>query len=212
LAKYKKSDDSELMKVKTSSLTILFVTLCIMAIAPCIHAEPTKSQEYNVKAAFLFNFIKFVDWPTRDLGDANEPLIIGIIGKDPFKDNFGVLKDKQVKGRNVTITRFKGIEELEEAGQKRKDQLYPQIEIIRKCHLLFICSSEKEHVFEIVNLVRNHSILTVADMDGFLGAGGIINFLMEEKKVRFEINVKTAKQAELNIRSKLLRLAKRVIE
>lgn len=200
------------MKVKTYSLTILFVTLCIMAIAPCIHAESTQSQEYNVKAAFLFNFIKFVDWPTQDLGDANEPLIIGIIGKDPFKDVFEVLKDKQVRARNVTIKRFKGIDELEESDQKRKDQLHPQIEIIRKCHLLFICSSEKKYVFEIMNLIRNHNILTVADMDGFLDAGGIINFIMEEKKVRFEINVKAAKQDELKIRSKLLRLAKRVIE
>jgi hypothetical protein len=173
-------------------------------------ADPTASREYQVKAAFLYNFIQFVDWPKQKTADGNEPIIIGIIGKDPFGDAFEPIKDKMVKGKKVVIERFKGLEELKEEGDKGFQQ-HPQIEAIRKCHVLFICSSEKKWLREIVGTTENEGILTVGDVEGFLETGGIVNFIMEDKKVNFEINIITAEKSKLKVSSKLLRLAKKVI-
>jgi hypothetical protein len=181
------------------------------AVAPKAGADSAASLEYQVKAAFIYNFIKFVDWPKEKVPDSNTPLTIGIIGKDPFGSAFDPVEDKDAKARKVLIKRFKTFEELKKAGEKDKSLLDREIESMRKCHLLFICSSEEKSVGEITNLVKDHSVLTVGDVKGFLEAGGVTNFIMEEQKVRFEINVTTAKRAKLQIRSQLLRLAKKVI-
>ncbi len=193
------------MKVKVYILMLLMLPL--FAVPDTVQADSKHAKEQRVKAAFLYNFIKFVDWPKEKTADSNEPIIIGIIGSDPFGDAFDAIKDKQVKDRKIVINRFRGLDELEKSTEK-----HPQIEAIRECHLLFICRSEKQNLTETINLVKDYSVLTVADSEGFLESGGIINFLMEEKKVRFEINVIAAKRAKLKIRSKLLRLAKRIVE
>ncbi len=181
---------------------VLFVTSFVLR----AQADTTASREYQVKAAFLYNFMNFADWPEEKLSDNNEPITIGIIGKDPFGDAFKPIQDKLVKGKKVVIQHFQGLEEL-----KKSSEGHPQIEAIRKCHLLFVCQSEKGVLKEIINWVKDYSVLTVGDMEDFLESGGIINFVMEDNKVRFEINVATARNAKLKIRSQLLRLAKRVI-
>jgi hypothetical protein len=200
------------MRIKVYIFVILTLALLTMSGAGQFRAESTSSREYRIKAAFLYNFIKFVEWPKEKTADSNEPIIIGIIGKDPFGNAFEPIKDKPVKGKKLIIKRFKGFEEPKKSGEKDEPNLHPKIEALRKCYLLFICSSEKKNLGKIINSVKDHSVLTVGDMEGFLESGGIINFVMEGKKVRFEINVTAAKRAKLKIRSQLLRLAKRVIE
>jgi len=193
----------------------LIVWVLVLLVAPCAaqgRDESAAQREYQIKAAFLYNFIKFVDWPKEKVAESNEPVVLGIVGKDPFGNAFAPVKDKQDKGRKVLIKRFKPIEELKKSGEKDKSLLEREIDSLRKCHLLFICSSEEKSINEIINLVKGHSVLTIGDMQGFLESGGIINFIMEEKKVRFEINMTAAKHAKLQIRSQLLRLAKRVIK
>jgi hypothetical protein len=193
------------MKIK---VYILIVMVLALFAVPQVRADSASVREYQVKAAFLYNFIMFVDWPNEKIGSNNEPIVIGIIGKDPFENAFDPVKDKQAKDRKVIIKRFKGLEEL------KKDQaaFNQEIETIRKCHLLFICRSEEKVVKEITDLVKDNNVLTVGDMPNFLEAGGgIINFVLEEQKVRFEINGTAAKEAKLQIRSQLLRLATRVI-
>lgn len=199
------------MRIKTFNLMVLALVLFMAVNAPKAGAASVTSSEYQVKAAFLYNFIKFVDWPGEDTVDGNEPIIIGIIGRDPFGDAFKPIENKKIKEREVVVKRFKRFEELEKAGEKDKDEPHKQIEAIRKCQLLFICSSEKTRLEEILDLVKDHSVLTVGDTEGFLDSGGIIEFVMEEKKVRFEINVAAAKHAKLKVRSQLLRLAKRIV-
>jgi hypothetical protein len=198
------------MKSKTHKL--VFLILVLFAIPVTAEPRVEENKEYQIKAAFLYNFLNFVDWPKEKLSDSNEPIIIGIIGKDPFGDAFEPVKNKKVKGKNIVIKRFKELEELEKSGEKDESQLYLQIEALRKCHVLFICRSEEEKLRETISLFKDHSVLTTGDMEGFLESDGIINFLMEEKKVRFEINVTAAKRAKLKIRSQLLRLAKRLVE
>ena len=192
------------MRIRAHNLIVLALALFVAIIAPNARADSAPSREYQIKAAYLYNFIKFVDWPEEKMADSNEPITIGIIGKDPFGKAFEPIKNKQVKGKKVVIKRFKGFEELKKSAE--------QIEAIRKCYLLFVCRSQKKQLRKIINLVKDHNVLTVGDMKGFLKSGGIINFMMEDKKVRFEINNTAAKQAKLTIRSKLLRLAKRVKE
>ena len=186
--------------------------LFAVSIAPQARADSAASKEYQIKAAFLYNFIKFVDWPKEKVSDANEPIVIGIIGKDPFGKAFEPVKDKKVKNRKVVIRRFKGFEEIKKSAENDKSKLQQQIQAIRRCYILYICPSEQEQLKEIVSWVKAHPVLMVAEAKGFLDAGGIINFLMEENKVRFEINVTAAKQAKLKIRSQLLQLAKRVVK
>ena len=200
------------MRIKAYIFVLLAAALFVASTVPQAWAESMKSREYQIKAAFLYNFIKFVDWPEEKVADGNTPITIGIIGEDPFGNAFEPIKDKKVKGAKIIIKRFKGFEEPKKNNEKYKSELHRNIKAIRKCRLLFICSSEKKNLGKIMNSVKKHNVLTVGEMKGFLESGGIINFLMEEKKLRFEINVATARQAKLKISSKLLRLAKRIIQ
>jgi hypothetical protein len=187
--------------MRTCNLIILALALIVSA--DTARAESGDSQEYKVKAAFLYNFIKFVDWPKEKVADSNS-ITVGIIGKSLFGKAFEPLKGKQAKDKKVIIKKFKGIEESRQSIE--------QIEALRKCHVLFVCRSEEKHLNEIIKSVKGHNVLTVGDMEDFLESGGIINFLMENEKVCFEIDNAAAKRAKLDIRSKLLRLAKRTID
>jgi hypothetical protein len=199
------------MKIRAYNLIVLALVLFMAAIAPKAWADSTQTLEYQVKAAFIYNFIKFVDWPKEKVTDSNTPLTIGIIGQDPFKDAFGPLQEKEIKDRKVIIQRFEGFVELEKSGKKKKDQPHPKSQDIQKCHLLFICPSESERIADIIASVKDHSVLTVGEAKDFIESGGVINFIVEEQKVRFEINTAAAERAKLKIRSNLLRLAKRIV-
>ncbi len=193
------------MKIKAY---IFAVMILAMLAVPQVRAESSPSSEFQVKAAFLFNFLMFIDWPAEKMGDNSRPMIIGLIGDDQFGNAFDPVKDKMVNNRKVIIKRFKKLEEIKKLDKAAQDK---EIEAIRGCHLLFICDSEEKILKEIFDLVKDNNVLTVADIPGFLESGGMINFLVEEGKIRFEINDTVASQTKLNIRSQLLRLAKRVI-
>jgi hypothetical protein len=191
-------------------LCILLALYIALQVSPVL-AYDNKSdlnREYKIKAAFLYNFIQFVDWPQEKTSDKKDPIILGIIGKDPFGDSFKPIENKQIKGKKSFIKRFEGIEKLKQSGDKGKSD----IESLRKCHLLFICSSEEDNLKDIINIVSGHDVLTVGETSNMLKSGGIINFLVDENKVRFEINLSAAKREKLKIRSQLLRLAKKVID
>ena len=200
------------MKAKLRRTVILTFLLILLCPAPVLLGDTEQSREYQLKAAFLYNFIKFADWPAERIPDNNEPIILGIIGKDPFGKAFEPIKDKLVKSKKVVVKRFKPLQQLKDAAGDDKAQMQKHIDGLKKCHVLFVCSSEKKSLKEIITLIKNHPVLTVGETQGFLEAGGITNFLMEENKVRFEVSVVAAKQAKLKIRSQLLRLAKRVVE
>ena len=197
---------------KTYTNIILTLWLFLLTATQSAPADDTIVPEYQIKAAFLYNFLKFVEWPKAKIGESNEPIIVSIIGQDVFQDAFDSIKNKTLEDRKIAIKKFEGIEELQKEDSKKKYSQHPQIETIRKSHLLFICPSEKKYTADILKSVKGHNILTVADTQSFLEAGGIINLMMEEKKVRFEINMVSAKEADIQIRSQLLRLAKKVIQ
>lgn len=154
------------------------------------HGEPQPAPEYAVKAAFLFNFAKFVEWPNDAFADIASPLVLCVLGKDPFGDSLRSLKGKTVNGRPLAIRYVAVIEELD------------------RCHLLFVSSSEKPVLPKILQATKGRSILTVGDMEDFARDGGIINLVKEESRVAIEVNLEAAQRSRLKISSKLLALAK----
>jgi hypothetical protein len=149
-----------------------------------------KFQEYQVKAAFLYNFAKFVEWPAGSFPDPHSPLVLAVIGKDPFGEVLESLKGKGIGNRKLVIKRFADVERLE------------------KAHLLFISDSEKDRWKFIQRKIESTQTLMVSDLKGFCEAGGHIGFYLEENKVRFEINPEAAQRNGLKISSQLLKLAK----
>jgi YfiR/HmsC-like len=151
---------------------------------------PTESpREYQVKAAFLYNFAKFIEWPSNGATDANSPFILGIVGDDPFgADLEQTVNGKVVNGHKLMIKRFKRGEPLE------------------SCNILFISSSEQGRLNQILDSLKGSSVLTVGEAEYFTRSGGIINFILKDDRVRFEINLGAADRAHLKISSKLLKL------
>ncbi len=151
------------------------------------------ASEYSVKAAFLYNFAKFVEWPPGAFENGGTPLIVGVVGSDPFGGTLDqAIQGKAVNGRQLIVRRFS-------LGQN-----------LRECHILFISSSERKRLPQIIDSLRGTGVLTIGEMDQFNQQGGIINFVIDRGKVRFEINAGAAEQARLRLSSKLLALAKSV--
>jgi len=164
----------------------------------CADSQPT--PEYQVKAAFLYNFVKFVQWPKEKPVDSNDIITIGVIGSHKFGNAFESVKGKKVKDKKIIVKFFPRFDNTDDKNA------------LKKCHLLFVCPSEKHNLNDIIEIAGQANILTVADMNGFIDDGGVIQFIMQDKKVRFQINLSAARRAKLKIRSQLLRLAKKVVE
>lgn len=156
-------------------------------------AASVASSEYQVKAAFLYNFMKFVEWPA-DGASSPATICLGILGRDPFDDALEAVKGKSAKGRKVVVHHFRSIEE------------------VKGCDLLYICASEKGSLSRILKVAQNTRMLTVADQDGFCEAGGMINLVFVKNRVGFEVNLAAASRAKLRISSQLLKLARNVFE
>jgi hypothetical protein len=206
---------------KAKTITVLILILALTGIVSAAEADSVSSKEYQVKAAFIYNFIKFIDWPKlapaesdKKADDTDKPITIGIIGENPFGKAFETLAKKKVQNREVVIKHFGGFEKnstkYREKGETKYK--YKNAAALKTCQVLFIGSSESKYCKQIIDIVKDSSVLTIGESKDFLDTGGIIEFVTEQKKVRFGVNLITAKQAELKIRSKLLRLAKRVIK
>ena len=177
------------MRLLAAPLLLVTALLAASGTAGAEAAVP----EYDVKAAFLYNFTKFVQWPPSAFHDDRSSLRLCVLGEDPFGESLETVAEEAVDGRTLTVLRAGWMNDP--AG----------------CQILFISRSESQRLPEILAAVRGAPVLTVADVDGFLEKGGIINFILEGSKVRFEINQEGADQAGLKISSKLLRLATRVV-
>jgi hypothetical protein len=154
-------------------------------------AQVGRASEYEVKAAFLFNFTKFVEWPDSSFSDAQAPIVIGIIGDDPFGDSLTrIVAGQKAQGRTIAIIKY-----------RREDDL-------RRSHVVFISASERPHSAEILAALRGASVLTVSDIDGFAETGGMMQFVMQENRVHFIVNLDAATQSKLRVSAKLLALAR----
>ena len=156
--------------------------------------DSSDSSEYLIKAGFIYNFAKLVEWPTSAFAQQDSPIVIGILGDDPFGGTLDrIVADKKINGRGFAIRRLRWSKDLKD---------------LRDCNILFVSSSEKEHIDSVVDAMKWLPVLTIGDTAGFAKRGGIVNFTLEDNKVRFEVNVEAAKRADLTISSRLLTLAR----
>jgi hypothetical protein len=183
--------------VRRSGAAVSLLLISILMPASSTLSQTNQPTEYQLKAAFLLNFAKFIEWPPRAFADAQSPFTICIIGRDPFGaflDEY--LAGKTIDNRPVTIERF--------ASAKFPAET--------RCQIAFISSSEQFHFREVIASFSGQNTLLVGDADGFASSGGAIEFLLEENHIRFAINPGAADRADLKVSSKLLVLAQIVHE
>ena len=157
-------------------------------------SDPSESSEYLIKAGFIYNFAKFVEWPSGAFAEPDSPIVIGVLGTDPFGTILDrIVEDKKIGSRGFVVKRLKW-------GKDLRD--------LKECKILFVSSSEKPHIDDFLQMVKGLPILTVGETPGFAERGGMIRFTLEDNRVRFEVNVEAARQAELSISSRLLTLAR----
>ena len=176
--------------LKTLSAVWFVMPVLLLSGALQSPAEAAAPTEYQLKAVFLFNFAQFVDWPQESFPEAQMPLVIGVLGEDPF----GTYLDEIVSGETVNNRRL-------------EIQRYRRVDEMKTCHILFISQSESKRLEQIVADLKGRSVLTVSDSVGFTRYGGMIRFVTERNKLRLRINLEAATAANLTISSKLLRPA-----
>jgi YfiR/HmsC-like len=161
-----------------------------MALAGAAASPAQTPGEYQVKAAFLYNFTKFIDWPPEALASPSDPFVLCVYGNNPLLDPLKeIVKGKNTEGRDFAVKRVTTI-----SGA-------------RSCQVLFVGAGDEESVPGILSGLQGSSVLTVGELPDFPRQGGVINFFMESSRVRFVINIAAAERARLKISSKLLSLA-----
>lgn len=153
-------------------------------------AEEVQLPEYQVKAALLLNLVRYSDWPVGAFAQTNSPYVIGIVGRDPFgADLEKTFERKKVKGRPFLLKRISSDPEM------------------RACHLLFVSSSERRRSRDLLEKLRGAPVMTVGESPDFLDQGGVINLLLKNGSVPFEINLEPARIARLKLDANLLKVA-----
>jgi YfiR/HmsC-like len=170
---------------------------CVL-VASAVSASLAVGQsptEYQVKAAYLYNFAKFVEWPSSSFASPTVAMQICILGQNPFGSELQkITNGKLVNGHAFAIRYARSAQE------------------VRGCHILFIASSEGAHIKRTLEELRGSNVLTVGDSPGFLEEGGMINCVLEDDRVQFQVNHKAINEAGLYVSSRLLSVAKLVIE
>ena len=174
------------------SLVLILTVLLSTGESTAARVDSPKAGEYQVKAAFILNFINFIEWPETAL--SADTFTIGVLGRDPFEGAMDSLKGKSVKGRRIIVRHYDFPEEARDAD------------------ILFISQSEKRSLPQILKTLRNRPVLTIGDHQGFARSGVMINLVLAKKRVGFEINLPASQKAGIRISSQLLKLSKEVVE
>jgi len=158
--------------------------------AVLVSAAPAEIDEYQVKAAFLYNFARFVEWPVTSFSGPHDPIVICILGQNPFGESLSeAIRGKEFGGRPFAV--------------RLLSDLAPKL----RCQILFVNSAATKLFRPAAGNLKVNAILTVGETPGFTEDGGVINFKLDSGRIHFEINLEAAEQAHLNISSKLLSLA-----
>ena len=181
------------MAVLNGVTTAAFALMAALgAMVPGV-AEGQAADEYQVKAAYMYNFAKFVDWPAQTFENAAQPIVFCVLGRTPLSQALQeALSGKVVDHRPLV---FRQLTEAKQAG---------------KCQVVFIGMADKKQLRAALEEVKTHSVLTVGDADGFTNEGGIIRFVLEMDRIRLEFNLDAADEAKVHISAKLLSLGKTI--
>lgn len=154
-------------------------------------AEP--GPEYQIKAAFLINFAKFITWPPQAFSSEQQEFVLCVAGDDPFGGALAGIENKTIAGRPIKVIRT------------------PSLKRIPPCHLLFACRSESANLGQLASLLAGKPVVTVSDIDGFANAGGLIEFVVKGGRLSFVINHTAMKEHNLQVNASLLDLAAAVL-
>jgi len=164
--------------------------VCALVFVALQSPARAQSREYQLKAAFLFQFTKFVEWPEGSFASTNSPLVIGILGENPFEGALErLVEGERVNGRPLILR-----------------QLEPDA-AVDSVHVLFVARSEAGRAASLMRPLAGKPVLTVSDIEGFASRGGCAELFVDQNRIRFRVNPRTAGDARLSISSKLLRLA-----
>ncbi len=210
--------------------SLSLVRSAIASSLPVSVAAENKSAEeieYEVKAAFIYNFMRFIDWPEEKLSanrqyqkdnnpGADEksplPMLIGIVGKNPFGKAFTPILDKKIGERPIQLIEFDGYESYQRAAGSDVQALEAYRKkngtLLARCDMLFFSVSESHYDEKLLSLTGTSAAVTLSDIPNFAEHGGMIGFVMENKKVRFDINLESVEKEKIKIRSQLLELAR----
>ncbi len=186
--------------------------------SPLSSSKTAKEIEYEVKAAFIYNFMKFIEWPPNKTAEQNaqQAMVIGILGNNPFGNAFVPILDKEVQDRKIKLVQIPSYHTFYEKSTDKTNApaayLAQYQSLIESCDVLFICLSEKSHLTILTEFTPGRGILTISDIPEFAKDAGIIGFVKDNNKIRFEINLDVAQRENFKIRSQLLALAKEVYE
>jgi hypothetical protein len=184
------------MKNKIYILLLLLVLIGTTQM-PCAYGADSK--EYKLKAAFIYNFVKFISWP-EDIGEQSESIRIAIIGDTPFGKSFDPIVKKMVKNKKIEVAKYHNFDKVADSNSLDQYQV------------IFICESESKNAKRIIKSVSGKPVLVISDVADFADLGGMIGFVERDNKIRFEINLDVVKAVDFRISSQLLKLALRVIE
>jgi YfiR/HmsC-like len=161
--------------------------VCTVSMLAGVDAE---ASEYQIKAAFLYNFAKFVEWPPETFKDAGAPIHICVLGSSPVRWMLeDAVRNKNIDGRVLAV---RAIAQVSEAGN---------------CQILFVSASEQKHLRAILETTKSSDVLTVGETNSFTADGGVVGFSLDQGRIRFDINLQAAQLERLRISSKLLSLA-----
>ena len=167
-------------------MAILLLEVCH---SPAVLAG-AEAGEAEVKAAFVFNFIKFVEWPASAFQSPEEPVLLTVLGNDPVGTALASLDGRKVSGRRVVVRKV------------------PSISGLERCHVLFVGAAQKWPLPAVFRAIQRWPVLTIADIEGFPDRGGTIGFVRRGDRIGFEINEEAARKAGLDVSAKLLYLGK----
>ena len=172
------------------TLLPLIALAMLVAAPPSLLSQPLAAPEYQLKAAFLFNFMQFVQWPAAAFDGGASPMVIVVLGADPFGEHLDELvRGETIRGRPIVVQR------------------HARIEDVGQCQLLYVNESDQRKLKAVLAKLARQPVLTVSDAPEFTRQGGMINFVTQDNRVRLLINVDAATAAQLTLSSKLLRPA-----
>lgn len=184
------------MTRKALVVFLLFFTAwtCVLPVSTAGAQKTDAAVEYKIKAAFLLNFAKFINWPEESFTGDKLLFTVCVLGQNPFGSALSAIESRTVGSRKIDLHYVDNVQQAE------------------SCHLLFISASEKNNLTNIHKALADRTIIMVSDIDGFAGSGGIIEFVTKDNKLAFKINLGRAREQGLEIHSALLNLATEVIQ
>jgi hypothetical protein len=173
----------------------LVICLTLLWMTPAgVAGQSHPPSEYEVKAALVLNFLRYTESAAWVFADGEAPIVVGVLGRDPFGTTLErVLGDERAHDRRIVIRRADYAEDL------------------KGCHLVFVSQSERDRLAEVLAALGQRGLMTVGELPDFARRGGVVNFYIEDSKVRFEINQTAADRKDLRMSSQLLKRA-RVIQ